>query len=203
MTNHINLKSTLVQTVFLISVSIFVLACAEKKSTDSEEIAKQENLASLETNEKTIIVVENDKDAMFLMEAAAMQLEEISLGKLAQQKGNSSHVKDLGKMMEADHTKTFAELSTLAKSKSIAIPTSITEDSKEVFRELNEENGNDFGKAYSELMVEHHEDAIELFTNTAKDSQDSDISTWAASKVAGLKTHLQHAERCKKECDKM
>ncbi len=203
MTNHINLKSMLVKTIFMIGVFIFALACAEKKSTDSEEIAKQENIASLEKNDKTIVVVENDKDAMFLMEAAAMHLEEISLGKLAQQKGNSSHVRDLGKMMEVDHTKTLAELITLAKSKSIAIPTSITEDSKEVFRELNEENGNDFGKAYSALMVENHEDAIELYINTAKESADPDISTWTASKVPGLKTHLQHAEACKKECDKM
>jgi putative membrane protein len=135
------------------------------------------------------------------MEAAEMQLEEISLGKLAQQKGNSAHIKELGKMMEEDHTKSFTELQALAQSKSISIPTTVTEDSMDAYNNLNEENGNDFGKAYNDMVVEHHEDAIELYEKAATDSEDPAIRAWATEKLPGLRTHLQLAKSAKEKSD--
>jgi putative membrane protein len=147
--------------------------------------------------------IENDNDGMFLMKAAEIQMEEISLGKLAQQKGTSDHVKALGKMMETDHTKTLEELRTLAQSKSIAIPTVASDNSRNSYEKLNEKTGNDFGKEYSDMMVKHHEDAIKLFEKAAADSKDAEIRSWASGKLAGLNAHLGHAKECKKKCDAM
>jgi putative membrane protein len=203
MIDSINYKSFLIHSVFMVGVLVFAVSCSGKKTSDTADIANQQNVDAMTTDGDTIMVMENDKDAMFLVEAATFQLEEISLGQLAQQRGNSSHVKALGKMMEVFHTEALTELTAIAQSKSVSIPTSITDDSKEVYADLNEKTGNDFGKAYSSMMVEHHEDAIEMFEKTAKDTEDADISTWASTKVAGLKIHLKHAEACKKECSKM
>lgn len=199
----INFKSILLHAVFMVGVLVFAVSCSEKKTADSADIANQQNVDAITNDGETIVVLENDMDAMFMVEAATLQLEEISLGQLAQQRGNSSHVKELGKMMEVDHTKILTELKALAQSKSVSIPTSITDDSKEVYEDMNEKTGNDFGKAYSNMMVEHHEDAIELFESVAKESEDTEIRSWAASKIPGLKTHLKHSEECKRECEKM
>lgn len=199
----INSNSVLVLSVCLVGSLLFASSCSESKSIDSAEVAEQENINKVVSNDTTIVIVKNDNDAKFLMKAAEMQLEEISLGKLAQQKESSPHVKELGKMMEEDHTKSFTELQELAQSKSISIPTTITEDSQDVHEELVEKTGNDFGKAYSDMMVEHHEDAIELFKKAATDSEDPDIRAWAAEKLPGLRTHLEHAEACKEECDNL
>jgi putative membrane protein len=203
MVNILNFKSILLHAICIAGTLFFTSSCSEKKPADSKDVAEQKNIASLETDDKTIVVVDNDNDAKFLMEAAEIQLEKISLGQLAQQKGSSTHVKALGKMMEEGHTKNFAELKVLAQSKSVSIPHSITEDSRETYEELDEKTGNDFGKAYSDMMVDHHEDAIELFEKTSRESEDSEIRNWATNKLPGLKTHLKHAEACKKECDKM
>lgn len=203
MKNLINIKSILVLSICISGTIFLASSCSENSSVDLKENAAQENITQQSTNDQTILVVENDKDAEFLKEAAEMQIEKINLGKLAQQKGSSPSVKELGKMMETDHTIAFTELKALAQSKSVSIPTSITEDSNNSYKKLEDKSGNDFGKAYSEMMVEHHQDAIELYEKASTRSKDPEISTWASKKLPGLRTHLKHAEACKMECDKM
>ncbi|MCR9017474.1 DUF4142 domain-containing protein [Aquiflexum gelatinilyticum] len=203
MKTQINIKSIVLHTIYVAGTVFFASSCSETKTTDSMEVAEEENVSRLTSDDETMVVIDNDNGVKFLMAAAEIQLEEISLGKLAQQNGNSTHVKELGKMMEADHTKTLSELQALSQSKSVSIPTMITEDSKETYEDLVDKTGNDFGKAYSDLMVEHHEDAIELFEKAATDSEDAEIKAWAAQKLPTMRTHLEHAKACKEECDKM
>lgn len=202
----INFKSILVHSICIAGTVLFASSCSENKtsdSADSMEVAVEENVSRLANDDETAVVIDNDNGVKFLMAAAEMQLEAISLGKLAQQKGTSPHVKDLGKMMEADHTKNLVELKTLAQSKSVAIPETATEDTMENQKDLMGKEGNDFGKAYSDMMVEHHEDALELFEDAAANSEDAEIKAWAAQKLPGLRIHLDHAKTCKEECDKM
>jgi putative membrane protein len=201
MKNLMNFKSISIHTLGLAGILMFATSCSENKTVDSKEAAEQENIAKLTTDDRTAVVIQNDNDAEFLMEAAEMQLEEISLGKLAQQKGNSAHIKELGKMMEEGHTKSFTELQALAQSKSISIPTTVTEDSMDAYNNLNDENGNDFAKAYNDMVVEHHEDAIELYEKAATDSEDPAIRAWATEKLPGLRAHLKHAEASKEKSD--
>lgn len=203
MKTQINIKSIMLHTICVAGTMFFASSCSENKTTDSMEVAEEENISRLTNDDETIVVIDNDNGVKFLMAAAEMQLEEINLGKLAQQKGTTPHVKELGKMMEVDHTKTLAELNTLAQSKSVAIPATATEDSMETQKDLMEKEGNDFGKAYSDMMVEHHEDAIELFEKAATDSEDAEIKAWATEKLPTMRTHLEHAKACKAECDKL
>ena len=130
MKNLNNFISTLVPCLCLGGTLLLASSCSENKTNDSEEAAEQENIEKLTSNDETIVVIQDDNDALFLMKVAEMQLEKISFGKLAQQIGNSDHVKALGKMMEEDHTKSHAETKALAQSKSVSIHTSVTQDSK-------------------------------------------------------------------------
>lgn len=199
------MKNTSLQGLaFCISVFfLFSFSCKDTNSTDSKTQAEQENISAMEQDDNTILVVETDNDAKFLMAAAELQLEEIKLGTLAQEKGTSQHVKDLGKMMVSDHTNAMTELKALAASKSVSIPNTTTEDSNDNYMKLTDKSGNDFGKAYSQMMVDHHKDAISLFEKASEDAEDQEIQTWAMNKLPGLKMHLEHAEKCKEACDKM
>ncbi|WP_157971932.1 DUF4142 domain-containing protein [Pleomorphovibrio marinus] len=201
MKNFININSVLVFFLCLTGTLLLVTACSENKTKDSKEVAREENVRKMAANDTTARVIKDDNDSKFLMKAAEMQLEMISLGKLAQQKGNSDQVKELGKMMEEDHTKSHTEIKTLAQSKSVSIPTSVTDDSKDAYEDLNDENGNDFGKSYSKRMVNQHEDAIDLYENAAEDSEDPKVRAYASEKLPALRTHLKHAEACKEKCE--
>ncbi|MDQ2656694.1 MAG: DUF4142 domain-containing protein, partial [Bacteroidota bacterium] len=48
---------------------------------------------------------------------------------------------------------------------------------------------------YMDLMVRDHRDDIDEFEDEAQDGNDAELKSWASSKVATLRHHLQEAER--------
>lgn len=191
-----NFKTVFIQTTLIIAVINGITSCENNNSKDTKDVAEDHNDAKFDKND-------NEKDAQFLVNAAEINMEEISLGQLAQQKGSTNHVKELGKMMEESHTKSLAELTALAQTKSISLPTSQTDNVKEAYKNLNEKSGNDFGKEYSSMMVNGHKKAIELFEKASADCTDPDIKAWATATLPILRTHLDQAMICKKQCEKM
>lgn len=163
-----NNNSTVLQLTLIIALIIAVSSCMNNDTEDTKEVAENQNDAKIDNSK-------NEKDAQFLVNAAEINFEEISLGQLAQQKSNISHVKELGKMMEDEHTKSLADLMTLAKIKNISLPASQTENGRDVYKKLNEKFGSDFGNEYSDIMVSGHRDAIALFQKASTESTDPDI----------------------------
>jgi hypothetical protein len=102
--------------LFILLLSITVVSCSNsQKGEDTKEIAEEHNDAKFEDNDK-------EKDAQFLVNVAEINLEEISLGQLAQKNGNTADIKELGKMMEAGHTKSLNELTSISKRKNDYYP---------------------------------------------------------------------------------
>jgi putative membrane protein len=193
MKNHINL---LLKLTFVSAIIISTSACTNNKAEDTKEVAEEHNEAKFEKRS-------SEKDAQFLVNAAEINLEEISLGKLAQQNSTILPVKDLGKMMEDAHGQSLAELTELALAKNITLPTSATNDALDTYKKLSTKTGVNFGKSYSDLMVSGHKDAIDLFEKAAADCTDPEIKAWAAKSLPSLRTHLDKAINCQKECEKM
>lgn len=187
------------ETMTWATLAAFVLLAAScnntQKPKDTKDVAEEQNDDKFETDKQ-------EDDAQFLVNAAEINLEQIQLGKLAQQKGQATHVKELGKMMEDAHTKSLADLTTLAKSKAVTIPTSATNDAQEAYNKLNEKSGNDFDKAYSDQMVSEHKDAIETFDEASTDSYDTEIKNWATASLPDLRTHLDRSIDCQEKCNK-
>ena len=163
----------------------------------------ESKLVTARVNSPMFSKVNTEKDAEFLVVASELLMEEINLGKLAHEKGRMSHVKDLGKKMQDDHTKSLAELKTLAKSKNISLPTSPTEDANKYYKDLNDKSGNEFDKTYIDMMVNDHKNAIKIFEKASTDSDDYDIKTWALNTLPTLRVHHDHSKVCQKELDKM
>jgi len=138
----------------------------------------------------------NSVDGHFLNKAAEINLEEIKVGALAQQKGYSSDVNDMGKMLEQEHTKSWNELTQLAKKKSMTIPTTLDSGAKADYATLSSLTGKEFDKKFCEMMVSGHKDAIALFEKESTQANDSDIKHWAASTLPTLHKHLDDAISC-------
>lgn len=179
----------------VIALFIGLSSCNESKETDSKEVAEDQNDEKFD--DKKV-----EKDADFLVEAASINREEISLGQLAQQKGKSSSTKKLGKMMEDEHTKALSDLTALAQRKAITLPGTQTEKEKDAYTRLNEKSDKDFDEAYADMMVDGHKDAISKFEKAAEKSADPEIKSWAAAMIPALKVHLEHSASCQKEHDK-
>ena len=67
--------------VMLFTTGLFFASCSNgKKSDDVKDVAEEQNDEKFDSNQQ-------EKDAQFVVNAAEMNIEEIQLGQLAQQKG--------------------------------------------------------------------------------------------------------------------
>ncbi|MEO8150285.1 MAG: DUF4142 domain-containing protein [Bacteroidia bacterium] len=194
------LKSRVLELVFasasIALVLMFTLpSCNNAKHEDSKEVAEDHNDAKFD-NAK-------EDDAKFLVSAAEINLEEIQLGQLAQSNSMNADVKNLGKMMETEHTKALSDLQALAAKKQITIPTTLTDDGMSASKKLMDMKESKFDKEYCDMMVNGHKDAISKFEKASTDAKDEDIRNWASSMLPALRTHLDHSITCQKECEKM
>ena len=190
------IKRTLLQVTFVAAVLVMASCSNNQKPKDTKNVAEEHNDAKFNDNRQ-------EKEAQFLVNAAEINLEEIQLAQLAQQNGTTAHVKELGKMMETAYTKSQNDLTALAKTKMITIPTSPTDNALEAFKKLNEKSGTDFDKAYADLMVSKHKDAIATFEKASTDENDPDIKNWATTSLPDLRKHLDHSIDCQEKCKNM
>lgn len=187
----------LLTTTLLVGILSFTLSCNNNpKVEDTKDIAEEHNDAKYDNTNK-------EKDAQFLVNAAEINLEEVQLGILAQQRSKTKIVVDLGKMMEDSHNESMIQLKELAVKKIVTIPSTPTDNAKESYKNLDAKTGKDFDNAYCSLMVDGHTNAITLFEKASTESSDSDIKAWALATLPLLRTHLDNAINCQKECEKI
>lgn len=194
MTNF--MKGAVLHATLIAGIAIFA-SCNINEPDDAKDAAEERNEARFDDNDN------KQDDAQFLVNAAEMNHEEIRMGQLAQQKGSSAEVRELGKMMEDAHTKSLNELQALAKSKNITIPNATTDDTQEDYNDFNDKSADDFDKDYADRMVNRHEDAIDKFENAAEDSHDAEIKRWASNSLNDLRTHLRHAKDFKQNIENL
>ena len=175
MNNFRKLKSSLFFVALLTVTSFAITSCDNKaKTEDAKEVAEDKNEAKMDDSK-------NEYDAEFLVDVAEANQNEMSLGKLAQQKGSMAEVKEFGKMMVEEHTKEMADLSALAAKKSISLPAAKTDDVIEGYKEMSEKSGKKFDEAFCEKMVDGHKDVISKFEKASTDAVDPDIKMMATN----------------------
>lgn len=193
MKNSKNIRSIFNQLTLITTFVVMASCMNNQEPKDTVEVAEDINDATIDNKDR-------ENDAEFLVEAAEINLEVIQLGQLAQEKGKSADIKELGKMMVEAHTKLLNDLTTLANSKQITIPTSVSNESQEEFNLLNEKLGINFDIAYAELMVSGHNDAIDAFEEAATECADMDIKNWATTTLPELRSHLDQSIESQKKC---
>jgi len=181
-------KNPIILSTVAIALSLCIISCK------AHEIYSKDH--SEELNEEKFDRPKDQKDAQFLVNAADIFMEELSLAKLAQQNGTTSPIKELGRTMELTHQNSFDELKALAKRNNITIPTTITDQGDESYRLLNEKTGDEFDETYANLMVEKHETAIVIFEKAADKAKDNHIETWANEMLVVLRKCLVEAKLC-------
>ncbi len=189
-------KTKILLMIFIIS-SLFALSAYDnRKLKESKALVSARRNGNYDNNK-------NEKDAQFLIKAAEISNEEIILGRLAQQCGSTAQVKELGKMMEEVYTKASDNLIALAKVKRIFIPISKSNKVQYTYDILNTKSGNDFDRAYTEIVVTGHNDAISVLKAGYIGSIDFDIRAWVASTLLELRTHQKHSQFCQEGCSKL
>jgi putative membrane protein len=135
----------------------------------------------------------------FVTKAAISGMAEIESSKLAVAKGDAKD-KAFAERMIKDHTEASNELKQLVTSGKVKVNLPTTMDSahqSEVDR-LKGLNGAEFKKAYDEMQVAAHKDAVSLFERYAKSGDNADLKAFAAKTLPKLQMHLKMAEDLRK-----
>jgi putative membrane protein len=140
-----------------------------------------------------------EKDAQFLVDVAASNMAEIKMSQLAQQKGNNQEVKDLGKMLETDHSAVLGEVRSFASNRSVTLPAEEKSEAKDMHNTLNAKSGKEFDKDWCEHMIDMHQKGIAKFESAQNDLVDADLKSWAANTLPKLRTHLDKLNECNKK----
>jgi putative membrane protein len=137
----------------------------------------------------------------FVTKASSSNNFEIAAGVLAMSKGESELVRNYGDNMVEAHTAVGLELSALADSKDWTLATELQADEKVKIATLTALTGTAFDKEYANIMVDSHEDAVDLFTSASGSNgvMDTELKSFASTKLPALKGHLEAAQTLKTE----
>ncbi len=130
----------------------------------------------------------------FITKAAEINLGEIELGKLAQQKGNNDAVKQFGKLMVDDHSKAESELKQLASERNVALPAHPGKAEANLHAELSRMSGSQFDEDYVRHMLHGHDAAIAAFENEIENGNDPAIKAYAEKVLPIIQDHVRIAE---------
>jgi putative membrane protein len=133
-------------------------------------------------------------DAEFATKAASGDLFEIESSKLAKDLAKSDEVKKFAEQMIADHTKASKELMEAAKKAGVGLPAKATDEHAKLLEKVKGAKG-EFDAVYMEAQMAAHKDAVELFTNAAKNAKDPGLKAFAEKTLPVIKAHYEHVQK--------
>ncbi|MGJ4951369.1 DUF4142 domain-containing protein [Bradyrhizobium sp. HKCCYLS20291] len=132
------------------------------------------------------------KDQLFMTEAIEGDLSEVSMGKLAQQKGQSDQVKQFGQALQQDHGDHLQKAEQLASQNGMKVPSEPSKKQLAIYNRLDGLQGERFDKAFAKAMVTDHEKDIAVYKKQA--AAKSPLSDFAQQTVPVLQKHLEMAK---------
>jgi putative membrane protein len=138
-------------------------------------------------------------DESFMKKAADGGMAEVQLGQLAEKNGSNDGVKQFGQRMVTDHGKMNDKLKSLAATKNVTLPSSVSGKHKSAYNHLSSKTGAEFDKEYITMMIKDHNEDIAEFRKEADSGTDPDVKALASEALPTLQEHLRMAQDCAKQ----
>ena len=120
-------------------------------------------------------------------------LTEIKAAKIAKEQSSNPRIIQFADMMIADHIRLATELKKIERDKMIDDRDSINAEHQKMLSDLSEKTGDEFDKAYIQMMIADHESAIGLFTDAGHNTSNT-IQKAAEKALPKLRMHLDSAK---------
>ena len=137
----------------------------------------------------------NSADRTFLRQAAEINLSEVDLGQLAQEKATAEPVKNFAQRMITDHSNAEHKLNIVAARVNVILPDQLDAKDMALYSRLAKLTGPEFERAYIDAMVEGHTGAVSEFRNMSKTAADADVRRFASDTLPMLEEHLKLAHQ--------
>ena len=137
---------------------------------------------------------QSKQDQAFVDEAARGGKMEVDLGRLAEQNASNPKVKQFGERMVKDHTSLNSDLSTVAKSVGLTVPTALSAEQQTEYAKLSKLSGTKFDEAYMDLMVKDHTGDLAAFQKEEGATQNPNLKRAVAKAIPIIQEHLSMAK---------
>jgi putative membrane protein len=134
-----------------------------------------------------------EDDRRFMEHAARSGLAEVQVGQLARSRAGSAPVREFAQRMVQDHGAANGELASLARQRSVKLPSQPSPTQKRMAGMLAQKSGPAFDRAYMDHMVDSHGDSIATFERAAGTARDPAVRAFAAAKLPTLREHMEMA----------
>lgn len=133
----------------------------------------------------------------FVTKVAISDMMEIQSSQLGLARQPDADTKPFAEQMVKDHQQTSKELKALVESGKVkvALPSALDAEHQKKLEDLKAKSGKDFDRAYDQMQVQAHEEAVALFEGYAASGDNPDLKSWAATTVPHLKEHLAMAKK--------
>jgi putative membrane protein len=128
--------------------------------------------------------------AVFLPKAAAGNRFEIVTGQLAQQRAQSDAVKALGAMFVTDHTAALAQVTQVAATLGISLPTGLDPMQQAIVDRLQTLTGAEFDAAWLQAQIPAHRMALRLHVRAAIRGENDAVRMLGQNALPVITKHL-------------
>ncbi|ADB31013.1 hypothetical protein Kfla_1919 [Kribbella flavida DSM 17836] len=131
----------------------------------------------------------SDQDRAFLRGAHQSNLAEIATGKLAQAKGSSDRVKDLGALLVSDHTKLDAALRRVAAAANVSLPTTPNAEQRALQAKLTAAGAGEFDALFVAGQLEGHAKTMAIGERELANGSDARVIKAAKDSAPVIASH--------------
>jgi putative membrane protein len=147
------------------------------------------------------MMMKNASPQMMLQALHMANLEEVKMGKLAEQKG-TERVKSYAQTLQQDHSAADQQVKDLAQKKGWTLNDTPKNEKMQQHQEamqerMNNLQGPQFDRAFTNMMVNGHQRLIHMAQNWSQSVKDQDVKTLLDQMMPKLQQHEQMAEQLK------
>lgn len=135
-------------------------------------------------------------DQRILTELAQANVNEISAGKIAQDKAQSPDVKAFAQQMVDDHSKGLQAVQQVAQNKEVSLPSEPDSKHQAMAAKLNGMSGAAFDRAYlAQAGVHDHQAAHKKLMQASRRAKDPDVKALVAQLQPTVDQHLSKVQQ--------
>uniref|UniRef100_UPI001E5C2DEA DUF4142 domain-containing protein n=1 Tax=Microvirga roseola TaxID=2883126 RepID=UPI001E5C2DEA len=132
----------------------------------------------------------------FVNRAAVSNMFEIESSRLAQQRSQNDRVRQFAQRMIQDHTQATERLQSVVQNiDGVSVPSNLDQQHQQMLRTLQSASGQGFDRAYVQMQVTAHRNAVNLFQQYAQNGDNQQLQQFAQQTVPTLREHLQSIQQ--------
>jgi putative membrane protein len=150
--------------------------------------------SAIEAPDAATTTMNTTVDEGFVENIMTSSTKEIEVSQLAQQKAANPQVKAFAQELVKDHQEASQTLRQVATKQNVQV-TPETETIEDAREELTGLSGEEFDRAYIDMMVEDHQAAVSTVEDKATDNANPEVQQWATRTLPTLREHLDRARQ--------